>query len=427
MATNLGSVQTQDFEDLFFASQYQYENPVGTAPAGVPLPNFIAVSRTGTWGNFNANIINKPQYVTVGEDELCYNNANSDGIKIRQVTVPVCLYKTFAEICAADIKKLMCGSQVGQSLQNVLNRSNLPTGTVQALLNSDPMAAMLRIAIEAHKMQMADDHIKATVFGSKLWASRTTTPAGLATGIKGFLHQLSSPTTISQEYEKNFVDKTLGHCDGLWGQLVLGSQATNPEVKVKFVSSNDGTAEGNPLNPLYTLAYIQGLINTLAPQYRNRQPQNVGIFVDPAVFRSLLIAIENKFTGTSEGVVLFNEGRFTYVKVRGYVVVPFIATELFDIENDAMITSAGTSATGEITHSANLRGMVLVADNLIMGMDAAVAQTGTSDAVLTVRPSVASDRTEGVIVMKSAYFSGIGIIEPKHCTVSWSTSNTFTF
>lgn len=420
MATRLGTVRTADFMDIFLSAENRYPNPLSLPNIeGLRLPNLMSF-RGGVWGNFNAGIVDKPQWVTMGQDKICYNDANSDSTKVRTMQVQVCLFKSYAEVCPADFYNIVCGSQTGIALQDMLN-ANLPTAAQGAVINN-PMAAMTAIAIDNHRKQATDDFVKHTIFGASVWSNRTTTPAGTG-GTRGFLLKLSSPTTVTEEYETNFINKTLGKCDGLWGQLMAGALETDPRLKVNRVFSNDGTVAGNALNPLYTLSYIQSMINSIQLPYKN-QPENCAIFIDPAIFRSLQVAIENKFTGTSEGVSLFRAGEFQFAMVRGYMVVPFKASELLDMDNDAMITTT-IPTMGAVTHSANLRGMVLVADNIIMGMDASVQATGDRDMVLVARPDYSDNRKEGNFVIKGGYFSGLGIIEPRYCTVSYSNSNTY--
>jgi hypothetical protein len=416
MAEILATIPTQDFTDVFIASEAKYPNPL-SLPNAPGIPN-LYFFMGGVWKDFSAVITEKPQWVTMGQDNVCYNSANSDTTKVSTIRIPVCLFKSYASICPADFYNLACGPRVGASFSQMVNM--MPQQQRGAI--SNPLIAMTLLALQNHTSQAQDDFIKHIVFGSKLWSSRTTTPIGSG-GTRGFLFGMSSPAKVSEKYEVNFINETLGKCDSLWGQLVAGTTETDPRKKVKFVASNDGTAVGNALNPLYTIRYIRRLINEIEAPYNN-QPERCVIQIDPAIFRSLNVAIEKQFTGTSEGVQKFTAGDFNFVRVGGFMVVPFTASELFDMDNDAMIQTNIPEMGGLITHSANLRGMVLVEENLAIGMDGDSTSAGDSGAVMTMAPST-DQREDGNFIIKGGYFAGIGIIEPRYCVVSYSNSNTY--
>jgi hypothetical protein len=403
MAEIIASLSLNSTLELFERNTPEIIDP--TAPIAADLPQ-VARTVTGKRGVIGGVIMDEPKWVETGAKELCYNNGNSDNAKSASFSWPMCDFESYAELCPADLEKAICGNESQGTLVDLVYNNNLLD-----IGRGKPLNIALLAQLQLHTKRLRKDGILQRTFGAKTWNVATSTTAG-------FRHNLNNKLTT--DYINNFIKGNLGKCDSLWGSL-HASYAGSGTNKVKYVDSNGSAAATKFLNPQYTTDYADSLINSL--DLTLRDPSKVIFFIDPALYDSLHIAIGKKFQYIAAYEKYVTDGSVTIdvLMYRGYNFVKFSASEVFDQEADAIVTT-NVPERGLVSHSANLRGMALSTGNIMVGIE--VMEQELRGAGVVVK-KLNEKRERGTFTVESLIRRGLGIVEPKLCTISYASNATF--
>lgn len=402
MAQLITSVSTGSVLDL-----YARNTPAVIDPLQVMAADMARVSRivTGKRGKIGGIILTEPQWVEMGAKELCWNNAVSDSPKSSAFSFQMCHFESRAKVCPADLLEAICGNESQGTLASLVYNQNL-----QNIGQGKTLGTVLSLYLTLHLQRLRKDGILQRTFGAKAWNAATTTTAG-------FRHNLNG--RLTSDYINNFLKGNLGKCDSLWGSLYAnaGTGANN----VKIVDSNGSAAATKFLNPQYTTDYADSLINSL--DITVRMPSKVVFFIDPALFDSLYVAIGQKLQYTNDAVRFVESGtaEIDILRYKGYNFVKFTTSETLDYEADAMVTT-NVPGRGLVTHSANLRGMALSEGNVMVGLE--VVEQEVRGAAVQVK-MLEEDGARGIFTIESLIARGVGLIEPKLCTISYASNATF--
>jgi hypothetical protein len=392
--SNVAILSNTTATSLVFGPRYNPENPL--APSSGRPPMFAILPRVGNKNQFKMVVMKSTNFAAKKINGVCDQsdkNGNASPTSY-EVIITGNLYRYRGTICAADFVNLC---NVWQTSQYSLMEN--PAQIVQ-----DPkLQAILALILET----MRNDWANYILFAKEGFAVDTS--AGAAP-----FYVATLPVAAAD------VPTTIGGSNGFWAQV----DANVTAGLTPFVSTNDGTAAGNGINPANITGLLdrmidagsialQGLIDNAASA--EAAPY---FLLDKALFNAL-----QKFNAQvgSDNAWVHGREHQRYEMYRGYRVYKDMDAANFDTLTGSTVTS--TIGGVSVKHSRNLRAVLMPPLTLQLGLD---VRSEADEAVgMIVQNNPDRVNNPGAIDYSVMFSAGVGIAFPDYMVAGWASSQTF--
>lgn len=227
-------------------------------------------------------------------------------------------------------------------------------------------------------------------------------------------------SALSTEEQDNLT-AMLQHQNGYFSELRARSLLTDPNERVVYVDSNDGTLSGNATLSTNIEDYLQEMINQADPVLQNwnlsMPQQNWPVFVlQRGLYNAYKKLLESRDVLSSYQLMIDGEAVPGVLTYEGYPVVMMPEWDAFDYETGKRSTTTGLSL--------KQRALFIAPENLC-GVVNARSTDNMLDIGLQIQESpVLSDKRKKF--MWANYAFGFGIAQPKLVVAGWNSSETYT-
>lgn len=219
--------------------------------------------------------------------------------------------------------------------------------------------------------------------------------------------------------DRKRLEKQQRHCKGWWYDIVTQAEAGD----IKFVSTNDGTADTNVLNPENVTDFFDDIIinsnNILRFWNRSRPPAEWPIFlVQSGIFKSYIKYLKDRNEVRAHQLIVEGvpvPGIYTY---ENYLVAEVPEWVMWDTEVGSML-GAGSDFAG---YSKYQRCVFTAQENMVMASDVIPFQ-GTQSGVVVQKSPLLKDK--GKIWTWMRLRSGFKVAHPELITVGYNTSTNY--
>lgn len=224
--------------------------------------------------------------------------------------------------------------------------------------------------------------------------------------------------------DRKNLENMLSLCDGWWTELIARTTTSNIEQRVAYVDTNDGTQDGNAMNPANITAFLDQMriSSDLALGAWNDEVEDEGralYLLQPGLFRALRKYYQSIDTEMANQFIINGEPQRGVLMYDGDYVIEVRAWDAFDRETNNIIASGQWAkesltqralyvAPGTLTTLANTRNLE------------GFPETGL---IVATAPDI---RSKGKKLMYTRLGIGTGIASPKLVTVGYNSSTTFT-
>lgn len=308
--------------------------------------------------------------------------------------IKVCDFELMGEMCPDEFDDGCARNMTGAG-SNVIN----PNATTEQRSLNDGIRGLLSEGI-------ADDFYRSGWFGDLNFDTSNY-------GWNSNLGKIEDPDKVKQ------MEDMLTNCNGWWSEIMARVHETG-DGKINYVDTNNGTADGNALNPANIVPFLQDLYNkssyVLKYWNKNRPRSEWPVFLlQEELYNAYITYLVS--TGTEKACQLLIEGtEMPYVYTfKGYPVLMMPEWSMFDAEICAIDEKKGISLNQRaiFTASMNLCGAVDV-DN-IQNYENTGLIVQTSEDV----------RDKGMTWYYMALRQGYGIAHNMLMTVGYNSSTNF--
>lgn len=319
-------------------------------------------------------------------------------------TVRVQLRGDEIAVCDFEVNGEQCSDEFDAGCLRNLKGDNPSTNPNE----SAALTAFENAMVQQVRAGISDDVYKVAYFGDPLIRVR------LAAGDINLDH-------LSPDEKENFLVQ-MGTCEGWWSEIKARAYSTDPQQKIRYVDSNDGTVNGNALNPANIADYLRDLRNKssmiLKSWNRNKPMAEYPMYMlQGGLFQAYRTYLQSLGTEMANILIINGEAVPGVLMFEGYRVIEIPEWDMYDFETGNYNEATGQSNIQRAIFSApeNLTGLANMRD---------VEMMPGSGLVVQVDPII---KNKGKKYMYYGFGMGFGVAQPQLMTASWNSSESFIY
>lgn len=208
--------------------------------------------------------------------------------------------------------------------------------------------------------------------------------------------------------------------DGIWTEIEARTQSSNPDAKIAYVDSNDGTQAGNATRPENVTDFFDSMIAAATPQLQGWFDQTNPVFgmpvfiVQNGIFQAYKKYLRSQNLESAYKLSMEGEIVRDVLEHDGYLVFNERNWDMYDAE----LGRVGLDGKSKVQ-----RALFTVPGNLTLlaNMNSLESQPGTG-LILQQSPLI---KDKGKTWIYASYGLGVGVAQPDLMVAAYNSSTTF--
>jgi len=300
-------------------------------------------------------------------------------------------------VCSFEVEGEMCADEFDAGcLRNLQGAGSLVNSMAVPGLDEMQMASLLLL-----REGLTDDIYKIAYFGDE--------------DFQGDNYMFFGDFADMDSDNRAAMQRMLRHCNGWWKEIANRVNETDPDTKVAYVDSYDGTNKAS--DPTKVIAFLEQLYAAADPvlQYWNKSKPNSEwpvYLVDQDIYNAYIQYLRAHGDLQSYALIVNGTPVPNVYTFNGYPIMAVPEWRMFDAETKAL-NSDGTSK--------NLRAMFVAKEVLSVASDVSSAPSAVNGEgiIVQVSPSI---KDKGAVATYMALKLGFGIAHNKLIVASWNST-----
>lgn len=380
-------LNVQDTIDLVLEPAFNYDNPLQNR-----FRHYLW--KTGVQNKYRMIHLNKPGNMLQPKSD-CNTWNPTINLGLRPYEIGTADYEVNGEQCPDE--------------WDVACLRNMRDGDDPTFTNSPQLNAIEQAMIRQIRTGLVDDTYKIAEFGNE--------------NIRQELADGNINPILSPDNKENFL-RMMEVQNGWWPEIIARTQTSSTDrfTHIKYVDTNDGTADGNATNPANIVDYLKQMRATADPilkywNYNNPIETRPFYELQSAMFEALKTYYQTNNTLADNTYTIDGMGLNGVLMFDGFLVFDKAEWDMYDIETGNWDNDLAMSKIqrARFTVPENLCGLI-TAESL--------ANRPQSALVIEADPSI---KAKGKKYIYATYGYGFGIAQPVLMVAGYNTSQNFVF